>query len=126
LAAQEHLKEALKIYDIQPNRNIKQHADAVEALGRNYLENGLLRDASERFQEAMGIRMAIYGSSHPEIAETLYRQAQVLLKMAESGEGEDTKTEARQKLEQALHMLRQSSAYNVELIAEVERTIANL
>ena len=34
MAAQEHLKEALNLYDIQPNRNIKQHADAAEALGR--------------------------------------------------------------------------------------------
>jgi hypothetical protein len=70
--------------------------------------------------------MAIYGSSHPEIAETLYRQAQVLLRMAESGEGGDKKTEAGQKLEEALDMLRQSSAPDLELITAVGRAIAEL
>ena len=126
LAAQEHLKEALQIYDIQPNRNIKQHADAAEALGRSYLENGFLHEASERFQKAMDIRTAIYGSSHPEIAETLYNQAQALLKMSEAGENEDLKTKARQKLEQALNMLRQRDDDNAELISDIERTLADL
>jgi tetratricopeptide (TPR) repeat protein len=126
LAAQEHLKEALKIYDIQPNRNTKQHADAAEALGRNYLENGLLRDASVRFQEAMDIRTAIYGSSHPEIAETLYHQAQALLKMSEAGENEDLKAKARQKFEQARNMLRQCNDINAELISDIDRTLTDL
>ena len=126
MAAQQHLMEALKIYAVQPNPNVKQHADAAEALGRNYLENGLLREASERFKEALDIRTAIYGSSHPEIAETLYKQAQALLKMAKTGDGEDIKIEARQKLEQALNMLQQYGDANTELVPDIERILAGL
>jgi tetratricopeptide (TPR) repeat protein len=124
LAALELLKEAIEIYDTQRRRNVKERADAAAALGRLYLENGYLREASERFKEAMDIRTTIYGSSHPEIAETLYNQA--LLKMAETGDGEDMKTEARQKLEQALNMLRQRDDDNAELVSDIERTLADL
>ena len=66
LAAQEHLKEALKIYDIQPNRNVKQHADAAEALGRSLfgkrsfyamrLKCSRKRWTSERLSTAVRIR----------------------------------------------------------------------
>ena len=122
-AAQFHLQEALKIYDIQPNQNIKQHADAAEALGRVYLESGRSRDAFEMFEKALEIRTALYGSSHPEIAKTLYYQA--LLRMAEAGE-EDSKIKARQKLEQALNMLQQRDDDNAELISDIERTLADL
>jgi tetratricopeptide (TPR) repeat protein len=124
--AQEHLREALQIYDKQLNKNVKQHADAAEALGRSYLETGFLNEATEMFQKAMEIRTAIYGSLHPEIAETLYYQAQALLKMSESRENEDSKTKARQKLEQALNMLGQSSVFNVELVSKIEHTLAAL
>ena len=126
LAALEHLTEAIEIYNTQRRRNVKERADAVETLGRLYLENGYLREASERFKEALDIRNAIYGSSHPEIAETLYSQAKVILKMAEARESEDSKTRARQKLEQAMDMLPQGSGDNTKLISDIERTLAVL
>ena len=116
--AQEYLKEALKIYDIQPNRNIKQHADAAEALGRVYLESGRLPDAFKMFEEAMDIRTAIYGSSHPEIAETLKNQEKVLLKMLETDETGDLKTRAQQKLEQVRNMLRQCDDDSAKLASD--------
>jgi tetratricopeptide (TPR) repeat protein len=125
-AAQAHLKEALQIYDNQPIRNLKQHAASAEALGRYYLEYDFLRDAIEMFQVAMDIRTAIYGNSHPEIAETLYSQAQVNLKMAEVSENEGSKTEAHQMLKKALNILQQYSEDNAELISKIERTLANL
>jgi tetratricopeptide (TPR) repeat protein len=124
--AQEHLKESLHIYDIQPNRNVKQHSDAAEALGQVYLESGRSRDAFELFEKAMVIRMAIYGSSHPVIAETLYKQAQVLLKMAKTGENQDAKAKARQKLEQAQIMLGQRDDDYAGVVSEIEFTLTNL
>ncbi|MGB8982209.1 MAG: tetratricopeptide repeat protein, partial [Anaerolineales bacterium] len=126
LAAQAYLKESLQIYAAQPNRNVKQHADAAEALGQSYLETGFLHEASEMFQKAMEIRTTIYGSSHPEIAETLYNQAQILLKMAKTAENQDAKAKARQKLEQAQIMLGQRDDDNAELRSEIEHTLANL
>jgi tetratricopeptide (TPR) repeat protein len=124
--AEEHLKAALYIYDIQPNRNVKQHADAVEALGRLYLQNGYIREASEMFNKVLEIRTAIYGSSHPEIAEALYYQAKTLLRMSEARENDGSKIEARQKLEQALSMLRHRDGDNAKLIYDIERTLADL
>jgi tetratricopeptide (TPR) repeat protein len=126
LSAQVHLKEALQIYDIKSNRNVKQRADAAEALGQVYLESGRSRDALEMFEEAMDIRMVIYGSSHPEIDETLHNQAKALLKMLEARENEDSKTKARQKLEQALNRLRQRDDDNAKLISDIEHALANL
>jgi tetratricopeptide (TPR) repeat protein len=124
--AQEHLKESLHIYDSQPNRNVKQHADAIEALGQIYLESGRSRDAFEMFEKAMNIRTAIYGSSHPEIAETLYKQAKALLNMSEAQDNEDPKDKARQILGEALIMLRQRDDDYAGLVAKIERTLANL
>jgi F420-0:gamma-glutamyl ligase-like protein len=46
--------------------------------------------------------------------------------MSESRENEDSKTKARQKLEQALNMLGQSSVFNVELVSKIEHTLAAL
>jgi tetratricopeptide (TPR) repeat protein len=123
--AEEHLKAALHIYDIQPNQNVKQHAEAAEALGRSYMETGFLHQASEMFRKAMEIKTAIYGNSHPEIAKTLHKQAQVLLKLAETAESQDAKAEARQKLEQALDILGQRDD-NTELISDIESTLADL
>ena len=73
-------------------------------MGRNYLKSGFSHDALTSFNEAMDIRKDIYGDSHPEIAETMYNQAKALLKMSKARESDDTKVEARQKLEQALNM----------------------
>ncbi len=78
------------------------------------------------FWQAMQIRTAIYGSSHPEIAETLMDQAQALLKISETHANKDAKTEARQKLEQALNMLREPDAESAELKSAIERTLARL
>ena len=124
--AQEHLKESLHIYEIQPNRNLKQHSDAIEAIGQVYLESGRSRDAFELFEKAMMIRMDIYGSSHPVIAEALYKQAQALLKIARTDENQDAKVQARQKLEQAQVMLGQRDDDYAGMVSEIEITLANL
>jgi tetratricopeptide (TPR) repeat protein len=125
-AAQAYLKEALEIYAVQQVQNVKEHADAAEALGLSYLKTGFLHESSKMFQKAMKIRKAIFGSSHPEIAEALCRQSKALSKMEHFGEMDHLKMEARQKLEQALNMLGQRNNDNAELISEIERTLADL
>ena len=74
----------------------------------------------------MDIRTAIYGNSHPEIAATLYKQAQVLLKMAETGQNQNAKAKARQKLEKAQIMLGQRDDDYAGLVSEIEHTLTNL
>ena len=101
------MKEALHIFEIQPNRNVKQHADTAEGLGQVYLESGRSRDALEMFENAFEIRTVIYGSSHPEITDALKKQEKALSKMVEAGETGDLKAKALQKLEQVRNMLQQ-------------------
>ena len=115
LAAQAFLDEALQIYAVRPNRNVKQYADVAESLGRSYLETGSLHAAFKMFQKAMEIRTAIYGGSHPEIFETLKNQEKALLKMLETEETGDLNTRARQDLKQVQNMLRQRDNDNIEL-----------
>ena len=125
-AAQEHLKEALRIYDIQPNRYVKQHADAIQALGRIYFENGFLDEASESYKKALDIRNNIYRNFHPEIAETLYSQAQVLLKVKGNGKSNELRKDARQKLEKAIDMLQQCEGDNTKLMSNIESTLKDM
>jgi tetratricopeptide (TPR) repeat protein len=107
LIATEYLNEALRIYDSQPDGNVKQHADAVEALGQVYLISGRPREAFEMFEKAFQIRTAIYDSSHPEITITLQHQEKALLRILETCGTENLKIKMQQKLENVRKLLRQ-------------------
>jgi tetratricopeptide (TPR) repeat protein len=128
LAAKEQLEEALEIYQAQPKQDLREHANASEALGLVYLETGFLSEASKRFKKAMEIKMSIYESQHPEIAETLYNEARVLLKMAGSDDkgGEKLQNSARQKLKKALRILQENKENGAELTEVIESTLSTL
>lgn len=107
MIATDHLNEALSIYDKQSYPNVKQHADAAEALGQVHMRSGRPSDALEMFEKAFQIRTAIYGSLHPEITITLQNQEKALLRILGTCEAGNLKAKMQQKLEKVQNLLRQ-------------------
>jgi len=127
VAAKEQLEDALKIYLAQPNQDLREHASVSETLGLVHLETGLASKASQLFGDALEIKKSIYDSQHPEIAKTLHNEARALLKMEGTGESRGKhRAAARQKLEDALQILRSNGQNGIEQVQEIESTLSTL
>jgi tetratricopeptide (TPR) repeat protein len=127
VAAKEQLEDALKIYLAQPNQDLREHAGASETLGLVHLETGLASKASQLFGDALEIKKSIYDSQHPEIAKTLYNEARALLKMEGAIENRGKhRAAARQKLEDALQILKSNGQNGIEQVQEIESTLSTL
>ena len=63
--------EALDIYEMNIDQDLRERANTAEVLGLVYLNTVGKKEASEYIKDALEIKRGIFDETHPEIVKTL-------------------------------------------------------